>query len=70
MALHETILRGHLPSLQLPSGRYTVTFMLSGFSTLVQENVVVNVGQTVPLNPMMKVSGVSETLTVTAQAAP
>src|SRR5262245_53301783 len=59
---------GRFSALQLPSGRYTVTFMLSGFSTLVQENVVVNVGQTVPLNPMMKVSGVSETLTVTAQA--
>ena len=47
---------GRFSALQLPSGRYTVTFMLSGFSTLVQENVVVNVGQTVPLNPMMKVS--------------
>ena len=59
---------GRFAALQLPPGRYTVTFTLSGFSTLVQENVVVTVGQTVPLNPMMKVSGVSETVTVTTEA--
>src|SRR6476620_2243022 len=59
---------GRFSALQLPPGRYKVTFALSGFSTLVQENVVVTVGQTVPLNPMMKVSGVSETVTVTTEA--
>jgi carboxypeptidase family protein len=59
---------GRFAALQLPPGRYTITFTLSGFSTLVQENVVVTVGQTVPLNPMMKVSGVSETVTVTTEA--
>ena len=59
---------GRFAALQLPPGRYTVTFTLSGFSTLVQENVVVTVGQTVPLNPMMKVSGVSETVTVTTES--
>src|SRR5262245_52146528 len=42
---------GRFSALQLPPGRYTVTFTLSGFSTLVQENVVVTVGQTVPLSP-------------------
>src|SRR5262245_47991903 len=55
---------GRFSALQLPPGRYTVTFTLSGFSTLVQENVVVTVGQTVPLNPRMRVSGISETVTV------
>ena len=59
---------GRFSALQLSPGRYTVTFTLSGFSTLVQENVVVTVGQTVPLNPMMKVSGVAETVTVTTEA--
>jgi outer membrane receptor for ferrienterochelin and colicin len=59
---------GRFAALQLPSGRYTVTFTLSGFSTLVQENVVVTVGQTVPLNPTMRVSGVSETVTVTTES--
>ena len=41
--------------------------MLSGFSTLVQENVLVTVGQSVRLNPMMKVSGIAETVTVTVE---
>jgi carboxypeptidase family protein/TonB-dependent receptor-like protein len=59
---------GRFSALQLPPGRYRVTFTLSGFSTLVQENVVVTVGQTVPLNPMMKVSGISETVTVTTES--
>ena len=59
---------GRFSALQLPPGRYTVTFTLSGFSTLVQENVVVTVGQTVPLNPRMRVSGISETVTVTTEA--
>ncbi|HEY3159792.1 MAG TPA: TonB-dependent receptor [Vicinamibacterales bacterium] len=59
---------GRFSALQLPPGRYTVTFALPGFSTLVQENVVVTVGQTVPLNPTMKLSGISETVTVTTEA--
>ena len=35
--------------LQLPPGRYTVTFTLAGFATLVQENVELTVGQSVTL---------------------
>ena len=58
---------GRFSALQLPPGRYTVTFTLPGFATLVQENVVVTVGQTVPLNPTMRVSGISETVTVTTE---
>lgn len=60
---------GRFVALQLPPGRYTVTFKLSGFATLVQENVVLTVGQAVTLNPVMKVSGVAETVTVTSQTA-
>jgi Carboxypeptidase regulatory-like domain/TonB-dependent Receptor Plug Domain len=60
---------GRFAALQLPPGRYTVTFKLAGFATLVQENVVVTVGEAARLNPTMKVSGVAETVTVTTQAA-
>jgi hypothetical protein len=60
---------GRFVALQLPPGRYTVTFKLSGFATLVQENVLVTVGEAARLNPTMKLSGVSETVTVTTQAA-
>jgi outer membrane receptor for ferrienterochelin and colicin len=57
---------GHFTALQLPSGRYTVTLKLSGFATLVQQDVLVSVGETVRLTPSMRVSTVSETVTVTA----
>ena len=59
---------GRFSALQLTPGRYAVTFTLPGFSTLVRENVVVTVGQTVRLNPTMSVSGVAETVTVTTEA--
>jgi Carboxypeptidase regulatory-like domain len=59
---------GRYVILQLPPGRYTVTFKLSGFATQVQENVVLTVGQAVTLNSVMKVSGVAETVTVQAQS--
>jgi len=58
---------GRFSALQVTPGRYRVTFTLSGFSTLVQENVLVTVGQAVRLNPMMKVSGIAETVTVTVE---
>jgi carboxypeptidase family protein/TonB-dependent receptor-like protein len=56
---------GRFFALQLPPGRYTVTLKLSGFTTVVQESVIVTVGETVRLNPSMKVSGIAETVTVT-----
>jgi hypothetical protein len=55
---------GRFVAPQLPSGRYTVTFKLTGFATLVQEDVLATVGEAVRLNPVMKVSGVAETVTV------
>jgi hypothetical protein len=57
---------GRFVAPQLPPGRYTVTLQLAGFAKLVQENVIVTVGQTVRLTPTMKVSGVAETVTVSA----
>src|SRR5437762_1120114 len=57
---------GRFVALQLPPGRYTVTLKLAGFATVVQENVILTVGETVRLNTAMKVSGVAETVTVTS----
>jgi outer membrane receptor protein involved in Fe transport len=59
---------GRFTLLQLQPGTYTVTFTLAGFATLVQEQVNVSVGQTVTLNPTMKLASVSETVTVTGTA--
>ena len=61
---------GRFVVLQLPTGRYTVTFKLAGFATLVQEDVLVTVGEAARLSPIMKVSGVAETVTVSTQASP
>jgi outer membrane receptor for ferrienterochelin and colicin len=56
---------GRFVALQLPPGRYTVTLTLSGFATMVQQDVLASVGEAVRLTPTMKVSGVAETVTVT-----
>ena len=42
-----------------------VTVSLQGFATHVQEDVTLTVGQAVTLNPVLKVSGTAETVTVT-----
>lgn len=52
--------------LQLPPGPYHVTFTMTGFATLVHENVPVSVGQSVMLPASMPVSKVAETVTVNA----
>ena len=56
---------GRFVVLQLQPGRYTVTFKLAGFSTIVQEELMVSVGQTINLQPRMAPSAVAETVTVT-----
>ena len=60
---------GRFVVLQLPPGRYTLTFKMSGFATLVQENVLLTIGEAVIVNPVMKVSGIAETVTVSTQAS-
>jgi len=60
---------GRFTAPQLPPGRYTVTLKLSGFATLVQENVLASVGDIVRLSSQMKISGVAETVTVSASSA-
>ena len=51
------------PSLQ--PGVYAVKLELQGFRTVIRENVVVQVGQTVPLDLSLSVATVAETVTVT-----
>ncbi len=51
----------------LPPGTYKATFELQGFSTVVQDNVTLRVGQTARLSVTMQVGQVSEAVTVTAQ---
>jgi hypothetical protein len=57
---------GRFVAPQLPSGRYTVTFRRAGFTTLVQENVLATVGEAVRLTPALAISGVEQTVTVSA----
>ncbi len=56
---------GRFVALQLPPGRYTVTVTLQGFSRVVQDGIVLTVGQTVNLMPRLAVSAVPQTVTVT-----
>jgi hypothetical protein len=50
----------------LPAGEYTVTFALTGFTTMINEGAVVNVDATTSLNVQMTLASVEETVTVTA----
>ena len=59
---------GRFVFLQLPPGRYRVTFTLAGMATVVQEDIVLTVGQALNLNPRMSVSTVQETVTVSGTA--
>ena len=53
----------------LPPGSYTVKIELAGFATIVEEGVVVRVGQTARLSVTMKVAQVAETVNVVGQAS-
>lgn len=57
---------GRFVFLLLPPGRYTVTVSKPGFATIVQENLNLTVGQTIPLTITLKVSRLEERITVTA----
>src|SRR5438067_87478 len=59
---------GRFVALQLQPGRYTVTYKLTGFATLVQENIVTQIGEAARLTASLKLSGVAETVTVTSQS--
>ena len=59
---------GRFVALQLPPGPYRVTVSLQGFATHVQEGINLTVGQSITINPALKVSGTAETVTVTGSA--
>jgi outer membrane receptor protein involved in Fe transport len=59
---------GRFVFLQLPSGRYKVTFSIAGFRTVVQDNIDLTVGQAINLAPRLSVSNVAETVTVSGTA--
>jgi hypothetical protein len=52
----------------LPPGDYTIEYTLQGFATLRRENIPVGVGSVVELNISLKVSTLSETVTVTGDS--
>lgn len=52
----------------LPVGRYRVQLELTGFNTIVQENLPLEVGQSAALTFTMKVATVQETVTVTGES--
>src|SRR5258706_2664941 len=58
---------GRFVLLSLPPGPYVVSISANGFATLDQKNVTLMVGQTISLNPQMKVASGSTHIEVTAE---
>jgi hypothetical protein len=56
---------GRFTFLALPPGHYTLTISHSGFSTIVQENLNLTVGQAINLSFNLKVSATTERIVVT-----
>ena len=54
--------------LNLAPGPYKITATLSGFGTIVRENVIVAVGRSVELPMTLKVAPVAETITVSGES--
>jgi hypothetical protein len=55
---------GHFLFLNLSPGRYTVTVSKQGFTTIIQQNVNLTVGQVISLSVTVKVSAVAEQIVV------
>jgi Carboxypeptidase regulatory-like domain len=52
----------------LPSGRYTLTFELTGFKIVKRENIVLSIGQTLTVDSSLELSSVEETVLVSSEA--
>jgi hypothetical protein len=52
----------------LPVGTYTVSFSLTGFSTVRRQNILVTSSTAVPVNVDMRVGGLTDEVTVTAES--
>jgi hypothetical protein len=59
---------GRYRAAALQPGRYQVQATLAGFESSAIENVIVQVGQNVPIDVQMRPAGVSETLTVSGES--
>lgn len=59
---------GRFRFLNLPPGTYTVNAALSGFTTIVRENVVIVVGSNAEIPITMKVAALAETVTVSGES--
>ena len=53
---------------ELPIGTYQVRFELTGFQTLIREDVVVDAGATMPVMVQLELSSVSETVVVSGES--
>ncbi len=53
--------------LNLPPGIYSVTSELTGFTTFRRDNIAVRAGLNLPLDIVMQIGGMEETVTVTAE---
>src|ERR1051325_9452511 len=49
-------------------GPYTAKFELTGFKTIVQQDIIITVGFSAPVNAKMEISTVQETITVTGES--
>jgi hypothetical protein len=66
-----TVVTGETGAYQLaaiPSGEYTVTYELTGFTSLKRENIVVRVAQTTRLDVELAVGALQETVTVSGES--
>jgi outer membrane receptor protein involved in Fe transport len=59
--------KGTFVLLNLPPGKYTVTASLSGFKTIVRENIDVSADSVISLDVVLPVGPIAETVTVTAE---
>src|SRR5580658_2464722 len=59
---------GEYKIIELRPGTYTVTFTLTGFSTIVREGIELTGSFTATVNAEMKVGSVSESITVNAES--
>lgn len=60
--------RGTIRFTPLLPGTYSVKFEMTGFQTVVRENTVVNVGQTTPVDIVMKLATLTETVVVSGES--
>lgn len=59
---------GQYRFVDLPAGTYTLKFELTGFSTLIRDNLRLTVGFTARLDESMKVGAMQESITVSGQS--